>query len=81
MQLQSCNIIAAEIQDDFDVGVISIPPVAYERKHNEVKRVVQDYRRAMKDGNWQGLYPHGGDLKIPNWDMTDEGELLTGFDQ
>lgn len=74
-QMQSCFMIAAEVSGDFDTGLIEIPCAVYESKHELVRNTVSHYQQCKNDERWPGLYPNGGFLKVPNWDMSNDEQL------
>ena len=78
VQIQDYDVIAAETQDDFDVGVINILPLhILDSWEDKVRSVVESYRLANVSGNWPGLYPTSSPIRVPNWDMEVE-EVFEG---
>ncbi len=80
LQMQQFKFIAAEVQGDYDVGVLDVPNGVWERDHDLVSKVVDHYRICKASGRWPGMYPNGDILDVPNWDMSND-EQLVGFDQ
>jgi hypothetical protein len=81
IQLQSYDIIAAEIQDDFDVGVIGVPFNVLDDWGDIVCDVMKAFKLALASDRWPGLYDDTGAqglLEIPNWDMGNVMEEFSG---
>ena len=74
MSLQKYEIIAAEVDGDFDNGVLLVPFQLIDDWSEKVVSVVQQYRVAQADDQWPGLYPAEiGVVDVPEYDMTENG--------
>ena len=74
IQLEKYEIIAAEIDNDFDTGVLMIPPQLIDDWKSKVEDVLDRYRVARSRNEWIGLYPAGiGVLEVPDYDMAENG--------
>tara|TARA_R110000803_G_scaffold75124_5_gene139436 strand:- start:7515 stop:8552 length:1038 start_codon:yes stop_codon:yes gene_type:complete len=75
VQLQCYDVIGAEVQDDFDVGVIQIQPFELlDDWADKVRELLAQYRICRSKDEWPGLYDDKGEqgvLCVPNWDMKD----------
>ncbi len=74
--VDSYLIIAAEVQDDYDVRVLDVPLQMIDAKLPTVERVAAEYRQALEEDVWPGL--GDDDLFVPNWDMIDDANLTFG---
>ena len=87
IEIDSYQIIAQEIGEDFDTCVIDVPFALLEVWQDRVIDVVKKYQRAIDSDRWPGIYPTGkAELQVPNWDMAsdddiDFGELVDNDDQ
>jgi exodeoxyribonuclease VIII len=70
-------IIAIETDGDFDCVVYPVPAIVLDNSLHEVRRVISDYKLACKTGVWHGINRGEPtvDLYIPNWSMTEDGEV------
>lgn len=72
--LQHYDIIAAEVQDDFDVGVVEINNNSWDlidQWREKVLRTIDMYKHGLAQNHWPGLYPLDTDvISIPEWDMA-----------
>ena len=72
LQIQSYDVLAVETQDDYDVGVIQLIPFSVVQSwEDKVYDVVGQYKRALKSGEWPGLYPNKDIIQVPDWDMSE----------
>lgn len=69
------SVIAAEVQDDFDVGVIEVPLPLLDVCLATAVKVCERFRQCKETGDWPGLYPEPAGLMVPDYDMSDESEL------
>lgn len=81
-EVQQYKTIAAETQDDYDVGVLDVPLANLEQWTSRVEKTCERYRLAKSYGDWPGLYPDDVDhtLWMPNWAMEETIELTGEFD-
>lgn len=76
-ELQSYEIIAQEVSDDYDNGVIDVPFALLDVWEDKVKNVLSQYKIAERMGKWDGIYPAGiGAMPVPNWDMSSDEDIV-----
>ena len=69
--IQQYDVIAAEVQDDFDVGVIQILPFSIIDDWCErVTELVVRYRGCKERDIWPGLYAGPAVIAVPEYDMS-----------
>lgn len=67
IEIQDYLILAAEVQDDYDVRQLTIPTIAIENAWDKVKEVAGHYRKARDTDIWPGLPDK--QMFISNWAM------------
>ena len=72
---QLYKFVAAEISDDYDVGLVNVPFALIDQYKSRVLSTLEKYRLSLSSDDWPGLYPMEGQLCVPEYDMADEDEL------
>lgn len=78
-QVQEYKVLAAEVGDDYDTGLINIPFALIDQWQARVLSKIEDYRLAKAAGIYDGLYKGGcGELVVPEYEMVEEDQVQWG---